>query len=184
MKRLPAVLLATSLVFGCAALAQTAPPTTVAASFDKALTAAEKSVTGVAEAMPEDKYTYAPTQGKFDGVRNFGTQLKHVAVANYALGAALLGEKPPVELGGADGPANIKTKAETLKFLADSFAYAHKALQSMDEKNMLTPIPSPFGKNQTTRLMLAISVTAHPYDHFGQMVEYLRSNGIAPPSSM
>ncbi len=184
MKRISAILVTAVLTLGCAVLAQTAPPSTVAASFDKALSAAEKSVTGVAEAMPEDKFTYAPTQGKFEGVRDFGTELRHVAVANYALGAGILGEKPPVELGGPNGPANIKSKADTLKFLADSFAYAHKALQSLDEKNMLTPIPSPFGKNQTTRLMLAISITSHPYDHFGQMVEYLRANGIVPPGSM
>ena len=107
-----------------------------------------------------------------------------MAVANYALGAGILGEKPPVDLGGGpDGPAAIKSKADTLKFLNDSFAYAHKAVSSINETNVLEPIKSPFGNNMTTRLGLAVSMISHPYDHYGQMVEYLRMNDIVPPAS-
>ena len=70
-----------------------------------------------------------------------------------------------------------------MKFLNDSFVYAHKAVNSINEANILEPVKSPFGSNMTTRLALAISLIGHPYDHYGQMVEYLRMNGIIPPAS-
>jgi hypothetical protein len=106
-----------------------------------------------------------------------------MATANYALGAAILGEKSPVDLGGPNGPANITSKADIMKYLNDSFVYAHKAINSISEANILEPIKSPFGTNMTTRLALAMSICGHPYDHYGQMVVYLRLNGIIPPAS-
>jgi hypothetical protein len=146
----------------------------------------EKAVVPAADAMPDDKYTFAPAlaQGDFKGVRDFGSEVKHVAVANYAYGASILGEKPPVDLGnGPNGPDSIKSKADIMKFLNDSFAYAHKAINSITEANVLEPIKPPFGSATTTRLALAVGLSAHPYDHYGQMVEYLRMNNIIPPAS-
>ena len=157
---------------------------TFASVLDRQLSNAEKTVVPAADAMPEDKYSFAPTQGEFKTVRNFGAEVKHIAVANYALGAGILGEKPPVDLGGGpDGPAAVKSKADIMKFLNDSFVYAHKAVNSINESNVLEPIKSPFGNNMTTRLGLAVSMISHPYDHYGQMVEYLRVNSIVPPAS-
>ena len=63
--------------------------------------------------MPADKYNFARTQGDFKGVRAFGAEVKHIAVANFVLGAGILGEKPPITLTGPDGPPEIKSKAET-----------------------------------------------------------------------
>ena len=147
------------------------------------LTNIEKTVIPAADAMPADKYDFAPTQGEFKGVRTFGAQVKHMAVANYALGAGILGEKPPINLTAPDGPPEVKTKADIMKFLNDSFAYAHKALNSITDANVLEPIKSPFGNNMTTRLALATSTISHPFDHYGQMVVYLRMNNIIPPAS-
>ena len=89
-----------------------------------------------AEAMPEDKYSFAPTTGEFKGVRTFAQQVKHVAAVNYMIGAAILEQKPPVELGGENGPDSITAKADIVKFLKDSFAYLHKAAASINEKNL------------------------------------------------
>ena len=158
---------------------------TFAMVFDRSLTGVEKEVVSAAEAMPEDKFNFAPSPslGEFKGVRSFALQAKHMAVANYALGAAILGEKPPVDLKGEDGPDNITSKADVVKFLKDSFTYAHKAAQSLTEANVLEQVPSPFGPNKVSRLGLAIGMVSHPFDHYGQMVEYLRMNGIIPPAS-
>lgn len=156
---------------------------TFASVLDHQLSQTEKTVLPAAEAMPEDKYGFAPTQGEFKTVRTFGLEVKHMATANYALGAAILGEKSPIDLGGPNGPANITSKADIMKYLNDSFVYAHKAVNSINEINILEPIKSPFGSNMTTRLALAMSVCGHPYDHYGQMVVYLRMNGIIPPAS-
>jgi hypothetical protein len=156
---------------------------TFASVLDHQLTNVEKTVIPAADAMPADKYDFAPTQGEFKGVRNFGAEVKHMAVANYALGAGILGEKPPISLTGPDGPPEVKTKADIMKFLNDSSAYAHKALNSITDANVLEPIKSPFGNNMTTRLALATSMISHPFDHYGQMVVYLRMNNIIPPAS-
>jgi uncharacterized damage-inducible protein DinB len=143
---------------------------------------AEHDFVPAAEAMPEDKYSFAPTSGEFKGVRSFAEQVKHVSAANYMFGASILGEKPSVDLGGENGPDSLKSKAEIVKFMNDSFAYLHKALASVTAKNELDQIESPFGV-KVSRLSLASFSTAHPFDHYGQMVEYLRMNGIVPPAS-
>jgi uncharacterized damage-inducible protein DinB len=136
-----------------------------------------------AEAMPEDKFGFAPTNGEFKGVRTFAQQVKHVAAVNYELGAAILEEKPPADIGDESGPASITSKADIVKYLNDSFAYVHKALQTINDKNLVETVKSPFGEGKVTRLGLATSVAWHGFDHYGQMVEYLRMNGIVPPAS-
>ncbi len=156
---------------------------TFAMVFDRNLSNVEKEVVSAADAMPEDKFNFAPTQGEFKGVRTFALQVKHIAVANYMLAAGILGEKPPVEIKSENGPDNLTSKADIVKYLKDSFAYAHKAANSVTEANVLEMVQSPFGPNKVTRLSLAIGMLSHPFDHYGQMVEYLRMNGIIPPAS-
>jgi uncharacterized damage-inducible protein DinB len=156
---------------------------TVTQVLDRSVTNTEHEFSSAAEAMPEDKFEFAPTNGEFKGVRTFGEQIKHVAAVNYIFGAAILSEKVPVDVGDESGPASVKTKAEILSYLKDSFAYVHKAIETVNEKNLVDPLKSPFGEGSVTRLGLATSVAAHGFDHYGQMVEYLRMNGIVPPSS-
>lgn len=157
---------------------------TFAMVLDRNLTGTEKEVVSAAEAMPDDKFNFAPTQGEFKGVRTFAQQIKHIAAVNYVLGATILGEKPPLDLGkGENGPDSITSKADVVKFLKDSFAYAHKAANSVDENNVLGMVQSPWGPNKVTRLGLSLIMVSHPFDHYGQMVEYLRMNGIIPPAS-
>jgi hypothetical protein len=166
------------------ALGQSSPPPAKtpgdALNFDLGI--AEHDFVPAAEAMPDDKYSFAPSNGEFKGVRTFAQQVRHVSAANYMFGASILGEKPPVELGGENGPEALKSKDEIVKFMKDSFAYLHKALATVTEKNELDQIESPFG-TKVARLSLASFSTTHPFDHYGQMVEYLRMNGIVPPAS-
>jgi uncharacterized damage-inducible protein DinB len=156
---------------------------TVTEVLDHSVTSMEHEFVPAAEAMPEDKFGFAPTNGEFKGVRTFGEQIKHVAAVNYIFGAAILSEKVPVDVGDESGPISIKTKAEILNYLKDSFAYVHKAIHTINEKNLVEPLKSPFGEGSVTRLGIATSVSAHGFDHYGQMVEYLRMNGIIPPAS-
>ncbi len=160
-------------------------PKSIAQVLDNRISGVEKEFVSAADAMPEDKYSFTPTNGEFKGVRTFGGQVKHVASGNYVLGAAILGEKPPVAIDDDwVGPESVKTKADIMKFTKDSFAYLHKAIASINEKNVVTAIPNPFGgKESATRLGIAVLAAQHPFDHYGQMVEYLRMNGIIPPAS-
>jgi uncharacterized damage-inducible protein DinB len=156
---------------------------TVTQVLDRSVTNMEHEFVGAAEAMPEDKFGFAPSNGEFKGVRTFAEQIKHVAAVNYIFGAAILSEKVPVDVGDESGPTSVKTKAEILSYLKDSFAYVHKAIQTINENNLVEPLKSPFGEGPMTRLGVATSVTAHGFDHYGQMVVYLRMNGIIPPAS-
>jgi uncharacterized damage-inducible protein DinB len=156
---------------------------TVAQVLDHSVSNVEHEFVSAADAMPEDKFGFAPTNGEFKGIRNFGEQVKHVAAVNYIFGAAILSEKVPVDVGDESGPAAMKGKAEIISYLKDSFAYVHKAIETINEKNLVQPLKSPFGEGSVTRLGLATSVSAHCFDHYGQMVVYLRMNGIVPPAS-
>jgi uncharacterized damage-inducible protein DinB len=158
-------------------------PKNVTQILDRSVSGAEREFVSAVEAMPEDKFAFAPSNGEFKGVRTFAQQVKHVAAVNYLVASAIVGEKPPLELGGENGPESIKTKDEIVKFAKDSFTYVHKAVASVNERNAAGAIKSPFGEGTTTRLGMAILIPSHVMDHYGQMVEYLRMNGIVPPAS-
>jgi uncharacterized damage-inducible protein DinB len=150
---------------------------------DRVVSNTEEEFVPAAEAMPEDKFDFAPTNGEFKGVRTFAQQIKHVAAVNYEVGAAILEQKPPVDLNGEAGPASITSKADIIKFLKDSFAYVHKAVATINDSNLTETVRSPFGEGKVTRLGIATAISWHAYDHYGQMVVYLRMNGIVPPAS-
>ena len=175
------------LLFTAVMAAQAAQPKeerrTVTMVLDRTVYNMEQEFVPAAEAMPEDKLGFAPTNGEFKNVRTFAQQIKHVAAVNYELGAAILEEKPPVDINGEAGPASITSKADILKYLKESFAYVHKAIATINETNLVETVRSPFGEGKVTRMGLATSVSWHGYDHYGQMVIYLRMNGIIPPAS-
>jgi uncharacterized damage-inducible protein DinB len=158
-------------------------PRTIASEVGSRLGSAEREVLQVGEAMPEDKYSFAPTAGQFDGVRTFGQQLKHIAAFGYILCAGIKQEQPPVDTNGDDGPENMTSKTDILQFVRDSFGYCRQAFGTVNEKNALEVIPGPI-RGQTTRLALATFAAAHPFDHYGQLVVYLRMNGRIPPASL
>jgi uncharacterized damage-inducible protein DinB len=162
------------------------PELNVANVLKTSLTHLQRTFLPLAMAMPENKYGFAPTDGEFKGVRTFAQQLKHVAATNYVYASSILGEKkPPVDVGEEeDGPASMKTKDEILKYVTDSFAYVQKAVATINAKNLVSPIKNPFGQGEATRLALATLIIGHCNDHYGQMVEYVRMNGIVPPASM
>jgi uncharacterized damage-inducible protein DinB len=181
------IFLCAIFLLGCAGLtaAQDAKPAnaSVADVLNAYVTDAQHEFVSAAEAMPEEKYSFAPTTGEFKGVRTFAQEVKHVAAANYLFGSVILQEQSPFDRNQDNGPDAIKTKADILKFVNDSFAYLHKALSSVSQQNLMDPIKNPSGQGTTTRLRFALVAAGHPWDHYGQMVEYLRMNGIVPPAS-
>jgi uncharacterized damage-inducible protein DinB len=154
-------------------------PKSIAESVGGTLQFAEGNFLGLAEAMPEDKYSYIPTVGKFDGVRNFGEQVKHVACAQFAFFNEFEGKKPPddCEKGGHD-PA--KSKAELIKYLKDSFDYSDRVLATLTAANSLDRVEGRYA-GPSTKLGISVVAVWHITDHYGQLIEYLRLNGIVPP---
>jgi uncharacterized damage-inducible protein DinB len=146
---------------------------------------AEKVIIPAVDAMPADKFGFAPTDGEFKGVRTFGQMVKHLSATNHILAAAALGEEPPVDAGDEVGPEAVRTKAEILNYLNGSFAHLSKAIESIGQTNAsVNPSPiSPLKKGEVTRSALVVESLMHACDHYGQIVEYLRMNGVVPPAS-
>src|ERR1700742_4780731 len=157
-------------------------PPTIASAIDREISLVEKEVLEAAEAMPENKFDFSPEKlnisgSDYKGVRTFAQQLKHVAASNYLIWSPITGEKAPDTVNDGKGPDNMTAKADIIKYLKDSFAFGHKAVATVNASNLVQPITSSCGR-PTTRLFLATFAAAHAFDHYGQIVEYLRMNGI------
>ncbi|HEY6373915.1 MAG TPA: DinB family protein [Edaphobacter sp.] len=152
-------------------------------SLDSLLKIYESEMMGAVNAMPADKYDFAPSQAifkpeqatKYDGVRTFGQMVGHVAQANYYFYGSLGGGKPDVDVKAI---GSMTSKEDLVKALAASFAYAHKQIATMTPANAFASVKD----DQTKASMVAFGI-AHGFDHYGQLVEYLRMNGIVPPAS-
>jgi hypothetical protein len=138
----------------------------------------ESEFVGAAEAMPEDKYDFAPaaTMGEFKGVRTFSAQIKHVAEANHYFFGGPTTTEADVKVK-SDAIEKLTTKADIVKALKDSFTQAHAYVDGITPENAF--IQTANG----TRAGMASFGIAHFMDHYGQLVEYLRMNGIVPPAS-
>jgi DinB superfamily len=159
-------------------------PATIASMVDREISAVEKQIIDAAEAMPEEKFNFSPENlnipgDDYKGVRTFAVQVKHIAASNYFIWSPLTGDKVPDNIKDGNGPAELKSKADIIKFLEDSFALGHKAAATLTTENMLQPGPN----GKWVRLDRAEFGVAHAFNHYGQMVEYLRMNGIVPPTS-
>ncbi len=161
------------------------PPPTIAGIVDREITQLEKQVVAVAEAMPEDKFDFTPTQlntkDSRDPVRSFALEVRHLATGNYAFWSPLTGDPMPAGVKGPNGPDDLKTKADIIKYLKDSFALGHKAAATLTAANVTENVTTFRG--QEPRLYLATFAVQHANDHYGQLVVYLRMNGITPPGS-
>jgi uncharacterized damage-inducible protein DinB len=136
---------------------------------------------GLADAMPADEYGFKPTNGEFKDARTFGEQVKHVACANFAFFNQIEKKEPPAQCG-TGGPSPARTKAELMTYLRESFDYAQSVLRTMTSANAVEPAGGPYG-GQSTRLGLTTLAVWHASDHYGQLVMYVRMNGIVPPAS-
>ena len=166
------------------ALAANAPAPTIANILDGSIGSIERELVPLVEAMPEAKMDFAPAAGEFKRVRTFAQQAKHVAYIVYAVSAAALGEKnPSTSAPDENGPAEVKSKNEIVKYLKDAFAYAHKAAQSLTAQNATELMASPFGSGKMPKMAAVQVASWHSFDHYGQMVVYARMNGMLPPAS-
>jgi hypothetical protein len=168
------------------AQASPAPPATFASVVDRQVSQYEKNVVEAAEAMPADKFDFTPASLKIPGsaysdVRTFATLVKHTATANYRLWTNVTGEKMPENIKGPNGPDELKTKEQIIQFLKDSFAVGHRAAKTITAQNALEEIA--WFRGTAPRMFVASAAVIHAADEYGQMIEYLRMNGIVPPAS-
>jgi uncharacterized damage-inducible protein DinB len=189
--RIVFILFFSALAFSAAAPAsdRQGPPkgkTPLATAIDTEISNIEKQFVDIVEAMPEDKFSYSPETtnlpgSDFKGVRTFAMQVRHVAADNFAIWAPLTGNPEPAGINSPNGPDDMKSRVEIIKFLKDSFAYSHDAVTGLSSENSLDLVE--FRGRKVTRVSLVILALTHINDHYGQLVEYLRLNGIVPPGS-
>jgi uncharacterized damage-inducible protein DinB len=186
MKRL----LAAALLLGAAVLPARAEPAASIPPFARAIDAEIQNVedpfVAIAEAMPEDRFGYSPESLKlpgsdFKGVRTFAAQVRHVAADNFAIWAPIAGKPEPPNLQAPNGPPEMTSRAEILKFLRDSFAFSHEAARNLTSENALQLVE--FRGRRVTQLSLVVLALTHVNDHYGQLVEYARMCGVVPPGS-
>jgi uncharacterized damage-inducible protein DinB len=150
---------------------------TPAATYGKLLGTLSKEFVDAAEAMPEDKFNFAPptTAGDFKGVRSFGDQVKHVAEANwYFFGGAMSDADSKAK---HDAIEKLTTKADIVQALKDSLTQANSYIDGITAENVFV-----MTANGTRGGMASFGI-AHMMDHYGQLAVYLRMNGIVPPAS-
>lgn len=155
-----------------------------AAAIDQEVTSLETQFVALAEAMPESRFDFTPEKlaikdSDFQGVRTFGAQVRHVAADNFAIWAPLTGKPVPAGTDAPNGPATMTSRAEILRFLKDSFQFAHQAAVQLTSQNALETVD--FRGRAVTRISLVSLGLTHPMDHYGQMVVYLRLCGLTPP---
>jgi hypothetical protein len=154
-----------------------------AKSFDAMLSGFEEEMVPLAKAMPAEKFDFAPSAANFvhgqgseyTGVSTFRAMVLHVAQANYHYAIMVSGLKPDVDVKAL---ADIKSKDKAVEALEASFVFAHKAFGTLTARNAFESV-----HGDATRASLAAGLVAHANDHYGQLVEYLRMNGIVPPAS-
>ena len=154
----------------------------IAQALERPYARRELQVLQVAEEMPADQYSFRPTSD----VRTFGQQLRHIGTVHWVVGAALLGEAPPVDVGDGDnGPLALTGKMEIVRYVKESFAYFRRAIQKLDNNNALEMVTHPYDPKNTklSRLSLIAGYVCHGWGHYGQIVIYERMKGIVPPPS-
>jgi hypothetical protein len=158
-----------------------------ASVYDSQVSIIEFEMMGAVKAMPADKFDFAPSQAifvpsqktEFATVRTFAQEATHVAQANYFFYSTASGLKPDVDV---DGLAKLTKKDDVVAALAGSFAFAHKAIATLTPANAFEVVTVPVPGTWTRGTVAGFGVS-HAFDHYGQMVEYLRMNGIVPPAS-
>ena len=173
MKRLLLLLLLASPSAVLAQAAQNTASDPVANSARPLYQQAKAYLLQAAEQMPEAEYAYKPTPE----VRSFGQLIGHIANAQYAICGAALGEQSSSK---EDIEKARTTKAPLMEALRASFEVCDRAHAQADAA--LLQSTKLFGRDQT-RLGALILNTAHDFEHYGNLVTYMRMKGMVPPSS-
>ena len=175
MKYLISAVLTAGIAFSQAAAPKAAAPdlSTPVAS----VAALQKQVSGVilrsAEKMKEEDFGYKPTPD----VRSFGQLLGHIADAQYMFCASVIGEK--VAPKGIE--KTMTAKADLKKALEEAFAYCDKAY-AISDSSAAEAVPF-FGRAPRAKIGILSFNVGHNFEHYGNLVTYMRLKGVVPPSS-
>jgi uncharacterized damage-inducible protein DinB len=174
MKRLIPLTLALVAGLSAGAAAQAAPAgerADIVAQLDDAAT----KLVQLAEAIPQEKYSWRPGPG----VRSVSEVFMHVAGANYYF-PSFLGVRAQSPLPN-DAEKSVTTKAQVVSSLKGAIDQFRGVIRGLSDADLNKPA-TMFGRQTTYRNVL-LTVVSHHHEHLGQMIAYARSNGITPPWS-
>ena len=163
-----------NVALGAGAPAASPKPTGVKAEILASISDAESKLNQLAEAIPEEKYTWRP----MEGVRSPAEVFMHVAAANYGI-PSFWGVKPPEGFDFKTYEKSLSKKADIQKAMAASFVHVKDALMAVSNADLVKPFDF-FGRKTTVRGGY-IFVASHCHEHLGQMIAYARMNGVVPP---
>ncbi|HEX2446026.1 MAG TPA: DinB family protein [Vicinamibacterales bacterium] len=168
------------ILFAVTSTASAQPANPLSTSAKRTYDIIKNYLTKAAAKVPEEHYSFKPTPD----VRSFGQIVGHIADANYGFCSAVAGEKPPVGGFAPDAVSVEKTKtskADLEKALAESFAYCDKVHAGMTDAAGSATIK--FFTGEMAKLSILEFNTHHDFEHYGNLVTYMRLKGIVPPSS-
>jgi len=173
-----------AFLFSLNGLAQKTQRPPFSNSIDRLFNKVESDIVTTAEAMPDARFDFTPDSlnikgAAFDGVRTFAGQIMHLATDNILIWAAINNQKIAYDIPDVNGPKNITTKTDIIKYLNYSFEIGRKAIKTITAENASDLIE--FRGRKLSRLDLAFYGIVHANEHYGQMVVYLRMCGIIPP---
>jgi uncharacterized damage-inducible protein DinB len=137
----------------------------------------EAKLTGLAEAMPAEKYGWRPAEG----VRSVSEVFMHVANANFFF-PTVWGVQSPASVKGQNLEKTVTEKAKVVQTLKDSFAHLESAVEGISDADMAKSV-NFFGTTMSMNSML-LHVANHEHEHLGQAIAYARMNGVMPPWSV
>ena len=149
----------------------------VMASFIADLDVMRDKFVGLAEAFPQDEYTWRP----MDGVRSVSEVLMLIASEGYGFAPTALGGEAGLSREESRELGTITDKAQVIDHLTKAFAHAKTALEAIDPATLVGS-RTVFGQDRTTP-QLVLFVTGDMHEHLGQLIAYARTNHIVPPWS-
>lgn len=179
MKRVVFVLAGVFLA-ASSAIAQPPPPgqpLTLTASLNRGYNTVKMNLTEMAAKMPEADYGFKP--GPAAELRTYGQLFAHVATSQFGSCAAALAQPNPNQ--GHNLEAELKTKAEFQKALADSFALCDRAFAALTDQNAMELVKQ--GQGEIARAALLANVVSHSNEMYGTGSVYMRAKGMVPPST-
>jgi uncharacterized damage-inducible protein DinB len=136
---------------------------------------AKGNILKTAEQVPQEMYSFKPTPE----VRSMGAILGHIADAQHMFCTVAEGKEPPAESAG--GAEKLTDKAAIIAALKASFAHCDAVMAKTTDADLMTP-HKLFGMDMNTAAILTLNAS-HDYEHYGNLVTYMRLNKMVPPSS-
>ncbi len=185
MKATPVALLLIALAAGAAPAQDAAPANPITTAFRGRIAGLSRNIVQAFDSVPESKFAFKPTPAQF----TFGFIAQHVADDNYLFCNAFGDLKANVPADEASTPDSVKAtwpKAKLMEQLRASFAFCDKAIDQVTDQSLAGEATLTFGgrSRSVSRAAMVLGHALDLADHYSQLANYMRLNGILPPTAL